>query len=125
MGSNERTAWTTLDVKKGPETIMVSDEDRKKTATIPLSLFLSGGEANQKRPFITNPVLKRIIPLMKGKKQKREPEYIHCSKCGCVWLCMGLRKAQASCECVCVFTCVYAGESHECAMRGRLKEARR
>ena len=66
---------------------------------------------------------------MKGKKQDREPEYIHWSECVCVCVCV------CACVCVCVHSplpmcmCVFLhvcmSVSHECAMRRRLKEARR
>lgn len=82
-----RTAWTPLDVYEDQKQKSTKIERQKEIVILSLLLSLSlsrGGKRDQKRPFTTNPLLKRIIPLMKGKKLEREPEYIHWPDSVCV-----------------------------------------
>lgn len=102
-----RTAWTPLDVYEDQKQKSTKIERQKEIVILSLLLSLSlsrGGKRDQKRPFTTNPLLKRIIPLMKGKKLEREPEYIHWPDSVCVWV----SKAHSSCVCMCFYMCVWA-----------------
>lgn len=48
----------------------------------------SGGENNKKRPFTVDPALRRIIPLMKGKKHVSKNIFTAVCVCECEpWMC--------------------------------------